>query len=423
MSERIPFVDVQGLAGAWTLGTVQAGFDLRHRVSLPGGFGDVAMEFNRHLVGDGWQQEVGTADECTPQNGVAYACGTPPCSGFSLLNTSKGKNARGSGSDINHCMKELILYAASCTGLDGKQGPEIVSFESVQGAYKQGRNWMLELRDLLSERTGSAYTLTHVLMSGSSVGSAQMRHRYYFVAHRIPFSVETPQPTRVVTYADAIDDLRGLSYDWDPQVIKREPVSDFAARARRRDGLVTDHVPPHSGAFVRLVEELAPHWKPGEDIHKALHRYGKRPAAIKESKWKGTEFKEPVSGWSWPTRIHPDKPGYVLTGAGVLGFVHYAENRLLSVRETARLMGYPDDWSWSFAKSPMQASMLIGKCCPVNSGKWISGWASQAIRAYHNEEQLESGDVEQLGEREFYHNSTNVYRPVLKQQLEEAHVG
>lgn len=421
MNERIPFVDVQGLAGAWTLGTVQAGFDLKHRVSLPGGFGDIVMEANKHLVGDGWQQEVGLAEDCTPQEGVAYACGTPPCSGFSLLNTSKGKNARGSGSAINHCMRELILYASSCTGLDGKRGPEVVSFESVQGAYKEGRSWMQELRDLLSYRTGEDYTLTHVLMSGSSVGAAQMRHRYYFVAHRVPFTVDAPKPDHVVTYSDAIGDLVGApAYEWEKQPYPNPADSQFQRAARQLSDGLRDHVPPHSGAFVRLVDELAPHWQPGEDIHKALRRYGKRPAAIKESKWRGPEHKELVTGWSWPTRIHPDKPGYVITGAGVLNFVHYEESRLLTVRECSRLMGYPDDWTWSFVKSPMQASVLIGKCCPVDSGRWLSSWVHDSVLAHHMGIELERGDVEQIGEGEFLHNSTQAYKPVLKQQLAEA---
>jgi site-specific DNA-cytosine methylase len=427
----VPFVDVQGLAGAWTLGTVQAGFELVARRSLPGGFGDDSVSNNRHLVGHDWEQQTGIQDEWEAVNGVPYACGTPPCSGFSLLNTSKGKNARGSGSVINSCMRDLIRFSGRCTGGDGRRGPEVVSFESVQGAFKQGRELMQDLRAELEELTGERYDLTHVLMSGSSVGSAQMRHRYYPVFHRIPFYLERPEPTRVVTYQDAIGDLVGAKQQWEAQPYPSDDVSTWAADKRRDDGQFGDHITQHTGAFAKLVTELAPHWRAGEGVDAAVRRYGRKPDAIKAEKFLG--FDHPGSphsgkgqilkGWSWPTRVHPDKPGYVLTGGGLLSFVHYAEDRLLTVRETSRLMGYPDSWSWSFVKSPMQASLLIGKCCPVQSGRWISEWVRRAVGG--DVPANDRGDVvhttdAQAVEREFIHNSTQAYKPVLKQQLEVA---
>jgi hypothetical protein len=76
---KFDFIDVQGLAGAWSLGSVQAGFRMKHRVSLPGGFGDEVTDANRHLLGGDWEQQVGTADEWTPIE-TSFICGTPPCS-------------------------------------------------------------------------------------------------------------------------------------------------------------------------------------------------------------------------------------------------------------------------------------------------------------------------------------------------------
>ena len=409
----IPFVDCQGLAGAWTLGTVQAGFELVARRSLPGGFGDQSLEANRSLLNGEWGTEVGTSTEWTPSHGVGMVCGTPPCSGFSLLNTSKGKNARGSGSAINTCMRELIEHAAACTGTDGKRGPEFVAFESVQGAFSQGRPWMQQLRDLLEERTGEAYDLTHVKMSGSAVGSAQMRHRYYFVAHRVPFYVEAPQPKHVVTYRDAIGDLEGADFQWEPQPYpKRGAPSPFATKLRADE--LTCHVTPDgNSAFIRLVDELAPYWEVGEDAQKAVKRYGRKPDAVKDRAYLGPDEPLPLKGWTWPRRINPDKPGYVVTGAGQLEFVHYSENRMLTTRELSRLMGYPDSWDWSFAGSTMKASMLIGKCCPVQSGYWISSHIHSSLVGNVG---VNRGDVKQIGDREFLHDSTNIYKPWLAAQ-------
>lgn len=391
---RHPFVDIQGLAGAWTLGTVQAGFDLVGRGSMKGGFGDVVIDGNRHLVGVDWEQmEGGNADEWEPMT-AAYVCGTPPCSGFSLLNTSaqqakkRGKDTpttkRGVDSSINDCMKELIKYCGDkVTGTDGLPGPQVVSFESVQGAFKQGRELMQFLVNDLIERTGQRYELTHVLMAGATVGSAQMRHRYYFVAHRIPFGVDMPEERRVATYGDAIGDLLGLKETWDAQKYdgRRKP-SAYAAKLRSETGMVSAQISAHNDTPRRRIyfEELWPHWLPGEGLGPPLQRYvekhGKTPPGA-ERWWNWDTMTR--RGFSGPHRCKEDKPGFVLTGGGLVDALHYAEPRGITVREGARLMGYPDDWDWSMCKSVMQASLFIGKCCPVQSGRWISEWVKRAL--------------------------------------------
>lgn len=434
MNQKIPFVDCEGLAGAWTLGTVQTGeFELVARKSLSpspekAGFGDDAIDANRHLVGYDWEQETGTLDDWTPAQGVGYVCGTPPCSGFSVLNTSKGSNTRGVDSKINSCMADLVGFAAKSTGLDGGKGPEVVAFESVQQAFSAGRPLMQELRSMLEARTGQRYTLTHVKMSGASVGNAQMRHRYYPVFHRIPFRVEMPEKRHVNTYGDAIGDLVGaeLKRELQDYPFSYDAPSDYAKSLRGAG--VTEHIGVTTPRLLKLIELLIDYWEPGEPMQKAMLRWSKdhgnrKPEYIRESAWLGVDAQYgPVKGWSWPYRVRPDQAGRVLTGGALVSFVHWQEPRLLTARECSRLMGYPDDWTWAPARAPMTMSLWIGKCCPVNSGKWISGWVAEAIRAEHSVggnlayEGPSNGDVQQIGDGEYLHDSTNAYKPWLKEQ-------
>lgn len=416
-----PFVDVQGLAGAWTLGTVQAGFELTHRVSLPGGFGDEAIDANRHLVGDGWAQETGDPVEAwTPQENVAYICGTPPCSGFSLLNSAKGSNARGPESSINECMKELVKYAGQCIGSDGRRGPQVVSFESVQGAYTQGRGLMQYLREQLEAATCERYGLYHVLMSGSSVGNAQMRHRFYVVFSRIPFGVDRPAERKVVTYGDAIADLIGGDLQWEPQPYRTRAegpvtsidgtnyevlISEYANNLRSDSGTFDAHVTIDHGRSASIISEVWDVWEPGQSMPEALLAAGLRPPSLEKSFVENFEGsgKPGYKGWSWPVKVRPDRPGYVLTGGGIHGFVHWAEPRLLTARECSRLMGYPDTWTWPTG-SVNQASAWIGKCCPVTSGRWISSFVRRALDGDP------ASSLEQIGPREYYYNCTLDYK-------------
>jgi site-specific DNA-cytosine methylase len=399
------FVDCQGLAGAWSLGTVQAGMELTHRVSLPGGFGDEVAGLNRPLLGNRWSQEVGQQEEWTPQV-TDYLCGTPPCSGFSLLNTSKKKNARGVNSTINTCMKELIAYAGRCEGSDAIAGPQIVAFESVQGAYTEGRPLMLALREMLELATKQKYTLTHVKMAGASVGAAQFRRRYYPVFHRIPFGIDEPTldllpDGHIVTYFDAIGDLAGSKIQWEAQRYRKKPKSEFAASRRREDGKFTDHVPVDFKRKSPAIEEaLAAGWPRGMGLNTACVELGIRPPSIEKA---FDEEKGKYRGFSWPRRIRPDRCGYVLTGAAGSS-VHWEESRSLTVREISRLMGYPDAWLWPTANHKVAAAW-VGKCCPVDSGRWISKQVRCAIEGSH------IGSAQELiGDREYLHDSTNAYK-------------
>lgn len=418
--DAIPFIDCQGLAGHWTAATCAAGFELVHRASL-GAFGDAVIESNRHLVPGPWEQDTANgAYEWEPAQ-AGYLIGTPPCSGFSLLNNSKNNNKRGPESNINDCMWELVRYASRCTGLDCKPGPEIVSFESVQGAYSQGRSLMQALRAELEKLTGQKYALTHVLTAGATIGAAQMRHRFYFVAHRIPFGVDMPEKRRVVTYRDAIGDLEGLEDTWVTQSVKDNAEQNWWLLEQNmldkwdKGPKNVHHVDAHIGADnarVRtMCEELEPHWPAGKNMEVAMRNYREAKGKFPDNLVKMWDYdRDAMKGFAHPTRVHPDRLGYVCTGGCTTDFMHYSEPRMLSLRECSRLMGLPDTWKWTAVQSVTQGGAFTGKCCPWQTGKWISEWAYRALAGNPG------SPLTKIGDNEFYHNSTNLYRPWLKEQ-------
>lgn len=401
-------VDCQGLAGAWTLGTVETGrFKIVGRASLPGGFGDDCFRTNEKLLGvKGVEVQEGVEPDWEPYEGVAYVHGTPPCSGFSLMNVSKGENSRGAHSPINSCMRDLATFGGRCVGADGEQGAEVISLESVQQAYSTGRDLMLHLRDIVEKTSGQKYDLTHVKMSGASIGAAQARHRYYWVAHRIPFGADAPEPRKVVTYEEAIGDLRGLRWDtWDDQRLRRKP-SEWAARLRREDGKADSHITINEETvrLVALLGEIEDDWLPGENMKEAIIKQEEPPATLlRRFPYDLSNWRDP-RGWQWPTRIRPDRPGYVVAGSGVSKFVHWSEPRFLTIREISRLMGYPDEWRWPEGVSIANASKYVGKCCPCDSGRWISGWVARALDG----EPGEPGKP--VGDREYEINNSLDYR-------------
>ena len=384
------FVDCQGLAGhGTTLGAVRAGFELVHRATLPGAFGDKIVEDNAEILGGKFDIEVGDQDSWTPQRDVAYLAGVPPCSGFSLMNTAGSRakargeapppNARGAGSSINMCQRSLVEYAGKCLGTDGRAGPEFIAFESVQGAFSAGLELMRDYRRLLSGISGYPYELAHVKMSVASIGGAQFRHRYFWVAHRVPFGIDPPSVTKLTTVGDAIKDISGAALQWEPQPYIDSP-TPYAKVLRGRKRTFEDNV-AYDGSMLGVIAPLMPFWDQGKGIRtaaRALLAAGEELTPRLEKAWLPEE--ETFKGFMWPFRVALDEPSPVLTGSCFSAVVHPVEDRFLTVRELARVMAIPDEWTFGDSvKTAQQGGTLIGKNCTTGAGEWMASAIRDAL--------------------------------------------
>jgi site-specific DNA-cytosine methylase len=368
-------IDCQGFAGGFTLGTVKAGFRLVGKREMKGGFGVESCETNRHLLGYDWKSEVCDHEEWTPYS-VPYVFGNPPCSGFSLLSS---QDFRGIDSPINSCMWAFAGFAARCH-------PEVAVFESVQPAYKQGRPLMQALRDHVEQLTGQRYDLIHVLHNAGKVGGCAVRRRYFFVISKIPFGVEDPggQP---VNMNDVVSDLLGLGNTWEKQPYRHPPTHRWAKLHHSADGVVDGHYSKEVPAARRALDLVAKvGWAQGENLSMVVQRcyesHGKLPeswAQDKVDKLVGNGFK---MGFYQLHRWRGDAPARVVTGGAHLLVMHPTEDRLLTLREVARVQGFPDDWNIAPIIRSMGAGKvgpLYGKGIAVEAGQWISGQVKAAL--------------------------------------------
>jgi len=366
-------VDCQGFAGGFTLGVVQAGFQLIGKREMRGGFGVANCEANRHLLGDDWSSETVEPEAWSAPN-ADLVFGNPPCSGFSVLSS---KQFRGVDSKINTCMWAFAEYAA-------RVRPQIAIFESVQLAFTQGRSLMQALRARLEELTGDKWALHHVLHNAYSVGGPAQRRRYFWVASRVPFGVERPQPDRLPVLRDVIGDLATLDEPcWAPQLYWDSKPSWYAEQLRSPIGRVDGHVAlnnPNTRRTRELLNEID--WHPGEHAQKVTRRYfdlhGDLPSSWSHlvDKLKGQDF---FQGYNTPTMWNPDGPARVITGAGMLNGVHWQLRRTFTHREAARILGFPDDWKIEPLRRVSGLFMTWGKGITVDCGRWIATWASRAL--------------------------------------------
>src|SRR5690349_2402229 len=383
-------VDVLGFAGGFTLGMVQAGFELVGKRELPGGFGVANCEANRHLLGHTWESQAVDPTQWEPV-AADVVFGNPPCSGFSGLSA---KHFRGAHSPINHCMWSFVDYVA-------RVRPTIAVFESVQLAFTRpdGLELMRALREHLEAKTNDEWTLYHVLHDAYAVGGCARRRRYFWVVTRVPFGIEWPQHERLPVLRDAIGDLDGLPEAWHRQP-NPTPRSWWSA-SRSTDDLSVDGHTTVRNPLTHRVGQLMQgiRWLPREHLAQVARRYyethGRLPDAwvASQDKLVKTNF---AMGFSTPVRWDYDAPGRVITGSGLLTAIHPTKPRPLSHREVARVMGFPDTWLIEPLKNVSGLSATWGKGITVDCGRWIGGWIKVAL-----EESPGSYTGVQIGDREF----------------------
>lgn len=396
-------IDCQSFAGGFTLGMTKAGFHLVGKREHPGGFGVSACEANRHLLGNDWTTELGTAAEGWTPKTVDVVFGNPPCSGFSLASNPA---FRGANSPINHCMWDFVRFGAKCDAT-------VLAFESVQQAFQRpdGHAMMLDLRAELERLTNDQWTLTHLKHNAYALGGVAIRPRYFWVASRTALGNFFVDPTpldrhnRPVLW-DAIGDLNDLELTWEPQPYGSAPVSEYATRWSLRDpasvvdGMMT-HNPEslHAQKVQGLFEVID--WLPGDTwddtARRVYERDGKLPYPWTEAHVERGIRKEWRSGYFPIKRWLPDAPARVITGAGVQNSIHPFQPRQFTHREVARVMGFPDTWTclpWAANKG---SEAFWGKGITVHCGEWLGN----QIKANLDDAPLGDHTGQLIGDREY----------------------
>lgn len=381
-------VDCLGFAGGFTLGMVQAGFELAGKRELPGAFGLPNCEANRALLGDRWQAEVGPGESWSRVD-ADVVFGNPPCSGFSVMTAQA---SRGVDAKVNACMHSFSNYVAAVR-------PQIAVMESVPQAFKLGIDLMRQLRTNVENRTGERYDLYHVFQNALDLGGAAFRPRYFWVVSRIPFGVEYPK-VRTPVMRDVIGDLDGLGATWENQPY-RNPPSWWAKDARNDTGLVDGHIgisSPYTRRCLELLDGVGGDWRDREHVGLVLKRYFERFGDVHPSwmPWRDALLqKDFILGFTTMARWPAGAPGRVITGAALGCVLHPWLNRTITHREAARVMGFPDAWRIQPLRGVSGLQATWGKGITVQCGKWIGDWVRRSLDG-------EPGGIvgDEVGERE-----------------------
>lgn len=217
--------------------------------------------------------------------------------------------------------------------------PLMFALEQVPDILRVGKGAFLreiteELRDI--------YYLSYAVIDAADVGSPQHRRRFILFGSRLgEIAIPAFKPERYKTVGEA---LSGVTED----MFNQQDIT----RSNPKDVERFKHVPP-GGNWRSVPDFLWDDFKPGPATHSNIMR-----------------------------RLDPDRPSCTITNFRKARFIHPYENRLLSVREAARLMDVPD--LYEFLGTLGEKQQQIANGIPLNLVRTIA----EILRNHYQEHYL-----------------------------------
>lgn len=269
-----------------------------------------AYEYNHAYRGcRGYVSDLKTASgfELLQRAGIKradFVIGGPPCQPFSIAGKRKGEH---------DSRADLILHFVRIVG---ELAPSAFLLENVPNLASIAEGAVLRQTTTALRRLG--YSVEHRVVSAADFGVAQNRKRLIVLGLKGNQVVLFPDPSHgtpehpYLSASAAIDDLPDAGEFGETGIFNHEPTS-------------------HSLDMIERLSRL---------------QIGKRERG------------------SFHDRLHPDRPSYTLrAGSGnfsPLRPVHYRHHRVITVRESARLQGFSDDFLWPDRIPRLQQYRQVG---------------------------------------------------------------
>lgn len=307
--QKITFIDLFCGAGLFSEGGRQAGLEPVFAIDMAP---DAVATYNRNLPA---VAQVGSVSDSYDIPLADVLIAGPPCQGFSTLGRQDPLDVR------NNLALSIPDWAERCRA-------NVVVIENVP-PFLKSQQW----RSLAARLSGQGYAVQTWTLDAADFGAAQFRRRSFTVASKVGPVAEPRSQQQAV----AAGDILTLPILLDDAMHTWPEPSSLAAK---RIALIP------SGGDKRDVMRLAPHLCPP-----SWEKVGCQATDV----WGRIDPIRPVNTLRCCFQ-NPSKGRYL----------HPTENRVLSLREGARLQGVPDHWQ--FVGRPYPVARQIGNGVPIAMG-------------------------------------------------------
>ncbi len=383
-------LDVFCGAGGLSLGFKQAGYTITCAIDH---YPAARRTYEHNIGSHTLQVDLTNLDRSTLEYFASLAptfiIGGPPCQGFSSAGMRQSADTR----------NNLVAVFAHIVATLRPQG---FVFENVEGflTTNQGK----QVSDLLAPLIAAGYRIHLCKVNVANYGVPQHRKRVIAIGG-LGWNPPFPNPTHTANgipgallalkYAPATPSIMEAlidmptpqpTYPGNPQGHVAIPLTgkEFQRAIALKPGQTMKHLPTelqHQSYQRRAFRRV-------QDGTPTAHRGG-APAGIR--------------------RLKPDEPSKAITSGASAEFLHPIENRLLTLRECARLQTFPDDFV--FLGSIAEQAQLIGNAVPPRFAEKIAAVLAEHMR----ETDCMLGEGEDGALLSFVPTLSTGYSPVLKQ--------
>lgn len=346
-NNRLNVIDLFSGAGGLSRGFMDAGFNVRLGID----FDDAALKTFKENHGDA---DVMKLDLFNHENlhyiidyleersiSMDVLVGGPPCQGYSLAGPRNEHDER-------NTLYEAMVKLAKATK------PKVIVLENVPGLLKlfEGKGAKRIMEDF--EELG--YVMKNQILYAPEYGVPQIRKRVFFVGvlseyDKFDYPIPFLDKEDYITCEDAISDLPSLesSVGVEEYNYTLEATTEYQKFMRSNSNKLYNHVgTQHEQKTIDLID-MVPEGKNFRALPAPYNTMFKYNEAL--------------------TRYHSKRPSLTIN-TGHRSHFHYKWNRIPTVRESARLQSFPDDFIFYGNKS--QQYKQVGNAVPPLLGKAVA---------------------------------------------------
>lgn len=337
MQNKLNVIDLFCGCGGLSLGFEQAGYNIMLGIDM---WKDAlkTYEYNHAnkntICGDLANLSAKEVDDAINHQHVDVIIGGPPCQGFSIA----GK--RIVDDDRNKLYKSFVRMVSYFK-------PQAFVLENVPNILSIGEGIVKE--SIIKDFSDLGYSVVTKVLTASDYGVPQNRRRAIFVGMRNgTFDFNIPMVEHRVTTGEALSDLSEESIS-DGMPYKHSPQSEYQILMRSNTNVIYNHeITTHNQQTIDIIS-MVPDGGNYKDLPKELQ--GTRKVHI-----------------AW-TRLNSQKPSITID-TGHRHHFHYKWNRVPTVRESARIQSFPDDFVFLCSRTSQYKQ--VGNAVPPLMAKAIA---------------------------------------------------
>ena len=279
--------------------------------------------------------------EILKKSEITGIIGGPPCQGFSSARLSDRTHLT---DQIDESRNQLYLEFFKSVKI---AKPIFFLIENVRGMATFNKGAFVE--DIYRRFGKLGYSISHQIMNASNFGVPQNRNRLFFVGIQKGFDFQFPQPKNIkISTQEALSDLPLFS-DQLFGKYKTPPLTKFQREMRSKSSFVNNHdFTTHSEQTVEIINMIPD----GGSIKDIDPKY-----------WNIRKYNKAFQ------RMNSQNPSNTID-TGHRNYFHYSENRIPTVRESARLQSFPDNFVFTGSKTSQYKQ--VGNAVPPKLAETIA---------------------------------------------------